>query len=243
MSKSSSSLRNGTRSTQNLAGPQGMPPTLASVEDLRKMIEETKAEVRAIKAVESKTKWDMKREERSHKVAEAAAETAEIRDWRWQQADEMKAMVEANTREQKVKETKEAKAYIDFKKEVKTRTREEELAYQQQVYAEHLEDSNWDKEKLRQDFLEEQALVKEKIENVQHLREERQIAYVREKQEQEQDRTLEQQLEYAKIARDLELEKARLLESLDFQRNCQKATPLAVASSINGQGETRSRRS
>ncbi|CAE7253149.1 unnamed protein product, partial [Symbiodinium microadriaticum] len=80
-SKSASTLARAPAAT----GPPNPTAELPSVEELKRMIEETKKEVREIRSVESKAKWQMTREERREKLAETVAAQSELREWRWKQ--------------------------------------------------------------------------------------------------------------------------------------------------------------
>lgn len=178
-----------------------------------------------MKAEETKTKWQMSREEQSWRAAAHAAEAAEIQNWRWKQADEMKAYVEAKAQEVKEIELQDSKDFVEFKRETKVRTKEEEIAFQQEVYAQSMERAQWERERLQLQFEEEQVLVREKVADVQELREDRQISAQRERQQQEQERLKEEHLEMAKLMKELQREKEKLSQSLHYQRSCKKASP------------------
>jgi len=189
------------------------------------MIEETKKEVREIRSVEAKTKWQMSREDRREKAAEAAAEQNDLRDWRWKQAEGMKAYAAEKALEARATDLKESKDFVEFKREVKTRTREEELLMQQEVYEEHKEISAWTVERAREEYEAHQALIREKVVDVHELREEKERQREEEKMLADQDRALKEQLEFASMARELAREKERLMQSLQHTRSCLQAPP------------------
>merc|ERR550537_843955 len=97
-----------------------------SIQEWRKMLEETKREVREIKAIENSLKWNMAREEKKERLTEAKAQVDEMRDWRWRQSDDMKAYKAALAKDAKVTELKESKSFQEFKRETKAQFREEE---------------------------------------------------------------------------------------------------------------------
>lgn len=228
-SRSAGILSPSARATTPTVTLPGVPipgtETLPSLEELRMLIEETKKEVRDMKAEETKTKWQMTREEQSWRAAAHAAEAAEIQNWRWKQADEMKAYVEAKAQEVKEIELQDSKEFVEFKRETKVRTKEEEIAFQQEVYAQSMERAQWERERLRLQFEEEQVVAREKVADVQELREERQISAQQERQQQEQDRLWEEHLEMAKLMKELQREKEKLSQSLHYQRSCKKVSP------------------
>jgi len=200
---------------------------LPSVNDLRRMIEETKREVRDIRSVETRTKWQMTREERREQIHTSMSTAAEIRDWRFKQAEGMKSYTAAKAQESKTVQLKESKDFIGFKKEVKKITKEDEIRYQKEVYLEGEELANWEAERAREAAEQDQALVKAKVENVEFLREEREFTRRIEKEVQDEERVTEQTLQMASLARELALEKEKLLQSLEYQTSCQRAAPLA----------------
>eukprot|EP00913_Durusdinium_trenchii_P030137 g28239.t1 len=180
-SKSASSLTRGS-------GTPGSPgsPELPSVEELKRMIEETKKEVREIRQVESKTRWQIVREERRDKLAQTIATQSELRDWRWKQVEGMKALA--------LQRAQEAK-----------------------------EDSAWTVEKAREASQQEQALVREKVEDVQQLRQETEMETEMYQILDPTERALQEHMDVAHLARQLAAEKERLLENLQFSRSCLQA--------------------
>lgn len=189
------------------------------MEDLKRLIEETKKEVREIRSLEAKTKWDLTRQQRREKNAETVAAQSELREWRWKQEEGMKAHAAAKARETKERDLRESKDHADFKRDVKELSKESEQQHHTEMYIKHQEDAAWSVERLRDEFQREQQLVKERVENVAHLRQERQIQKQQARAEEEQDRALKEHLEIAHMARELALEKQRLLQSLEFTRS------------------------
>ncbi|CAJ1410398.1 unnamed protein product [Effrenium voratum] len=218
-SKSASMLRTPPSATPG--SPLSPVADLPSVEELKRMIEETKKEVREIRAVESKTRWQMSREERRDKLAETIASQSELREWRWKQAEGMKSVAVQKAQEAKAVELKESKEFVEFKREIKSRSKEEDLNYHQEVYEDHKKESSWNVEKAQEIFKQEQALVREKVENVVHLREEKRQQVEQQKAEGTQERELQEHLEVAHLAKQLAAEKDR-----GFWRTCSSAAPV-----------------
>jgi len=196
---------------------------LPSVEELKRMIAETKKEVREIRAVESKTKWQVTREERKDKLAQTIATQSELREWRWKQAEGMKALAMQRAQEAKMVDLKESKDYLEFKREAKLRSKEEEIHLQSEVYHDRKKDSAWNVAKAQEAVEQEQALVREKVDDVVHLREEKKQRVEQDKVTAAQERALQEHLDVAHLARQLAAEKERLLENLQFSRSCLQA--------------------
>lgn len=187
------------------------------------MIEETKKEVREIRQVESKTRWQIVREERRDKLAQTIATQSELRDWRWKQVEGMKALALQRAQEAKEVDLKESKEFVQFKREAKLRSKEHELQYQTEVYEDRKKDSAWTVEKAREASQQEQALVREKVEDVQQLRQEKKQQVEQQKVIAAQERALQEHMDVAHLARQLAAEKERLLENLQFSRSCLQA--------------------
>merc|ERR1740117_1653054 len=79
-SRSTIAPRNGNgQVTPSIPTVNGSQPS--TIQEWRKMLEETKKEVREIKAIESSLKWNMQREDKKEKFSEAKATVEEMRDW------------------------------------------------------------------------------------------------------------------------------------------------------------------
>lgn len=219
-SKSASQL---VRTGSGTPGSPAPAMDLPSVEELKRMIAETKKEVREIRAVESKTKWQVNREERKDKLAQTIATQSELREWRWKQAEGMKALAVQRVQEARVNDLQESKDFLKFKREAKLRTKEEELQLQTEVYHDRKKDSAWNVARAQEAVEQEQALVREKVDHVQQLREEKKQRVEKEKVTAAQERALQEHLDVAHLARQLAAEKERLLENLQFSRSCLQA--------------------
>jgi len=195
------------------------------------MLEETKREVREIRAIEAQMRWNMAREETREKALEEAAEENEIRDWRWKQSEEMKAFVAEKAHQTKVTEIKESKEFQEFKRENKLLAKEEDLRHIQEVYEKDTENAAWREEAAREVAEREKELVAERVEDVQFVREAKANQKVKEKAEADENRAHEQSLEMANMARQLQQEKEALLQSLQYVRNCQRSPALGPKAS------------
>merc|ERR1719242_2544383 len=70
------------------SAPGSMQPQ--TVQEFQRMLEETKKEVREIRAIEAQMRWNLAREESRERAQEEEAVITDIRDWRWRQSEEMK---------------------------------------------------------------------------------------------------------------------------------------------------------
>lgn len=192
------------------------------------MLEDTKREVREIRAAEAQARWNLTRDEKKERVYEEKTETEEIRDWRWKQSDEMKVFVDEQDHEIRTVELKESKDFQEFKREYKKDIKEEEQKFIHEVYVDDTDHAAWRAELAREASRRERELVVEKVEEVQETRELRQGRQQQEQAIQEQERALEQSLEISNLARQLALEKEQLLQTLEYTRGCQRATAPAA---------------
>lgn len=187
------------------------------------MLEETKREVREIKAIESQLKWNMQREEKKERIVETKATVDEIRDWRWKQNEEMKAIKAAKAQMTKSMELKESKAFQEFKREVKVSTKDEARKQITEEYLKDRQDAQWRSDVSKLVFERERELIAERGDSYLEIRELRQVQKVQERVQEDENRAIEQSLEMAAIAKEIAKEKEQLLQSLEFSRAAQSA--------------------
>lgn len=193
------------------------------IHEFRKMLEETKREVREIKAIESQLRWNMNREERKGRLSEAKATVDEIRDWRWKQSEEMKAYKAAKAKENKITELRESKSFQEFKREAKVNDKEEEKRQIREEYLQDREHAQWRAELAKAVHEREKETVTNRIEDYLELRDIRNFQKEQEKVEADENRAFEQSLEMAAIAREIEKEREQLLQTLELSRAAQRA--------------------
>lgn len=190
------------------------------------MLEATKREVREIRSVEAQMRWNLQRQEKRETVLAEKEASEELRDWRWRQSDEMKAYVTEKAKETKVVELDESRNFQEFKREVKTVQREEEKRLIQEEYMQDMENARWVAELASEENNQNRELLQERLHDIRELKDMRVSEKIKEKATVDQDRALEQNLEMANMARALAKEKEKLLQSLQYARQCQKAPPL-----------------
>lgn len=188
------------------------------------MLEETKKEVREIKAIESQLKWNMSKEEKKERQLEAKASVEEERDWRWRKSDEMKALAAEKAQEAKLTELKESKAFQEFKRETKKVEKVEVKKQIQQEYIQDRENAQWRAELVKEDHERSKLLVTNRVENYLEFREIRNLQKEQERIEADENRAIEQTLEMAAIAQEIAKEKEDLLRELEYSRAAQRAS-------------------
>uniref|UniRef100_A0A7S1AAX8 Uncharacterized protein n=1 Tax=Noctiluca scintillans TaxID=2966 RepID=A0A7S1AAX8_NOCSC len=198
------------------------PPTQPPVAEWRRMLEETKKEVREIRSIESQIRWNMHREEKKEKHAEEQADDSDLMDWRWKQSDEMKAAVAEKMQVEREVDLVNSKAFQEFKRERRALLREEELDHIQEAYLQDRENALWRAEYAKAVWSRDKEVIADRVQDVNDVKEIRNIQRLREKEDEENDRAMEQTLEMANLARELTREKERLLESLQFTRQAQR---------------------
>lgn len=211
-----------------------------SVEELKGLLEQTKSEVRKIKAVEAQMRWQMAREEKKETVLAEEATNTEIRDWRWQQSDEMKAFIAEKTAAIRAVELQESKEHQEFKRDFRQQQKVEDLQYVQEVLATDMQHATWRAELARRINDREKELVAIRLEGLQELKEVKSAQRLREAEEQQEERVLEQTLVMNGLARQLAQEKEELLRTIDYHRRCQNqkvsALPRSSLSPSAGRG-------
>jgi len=186
------------------------------------MLEETKKEVREIKAIESQMRWNLQREEKKQRVEEEKEEVQEIRDWRWRENDQMKAFVAEKAQEVRVQELAAAKQFQEFKREAKAVVKEEEQKVITEEYLKDLEISQWRAEQARIAREQQKEEVIGRIEGHLELKDIKQQKKNEEKMEDYENRVFEQNLEMANLQREIQREKEAMLQSLELTRQAQR---------------------
>lgn len=194
-----------------------------SLQEWRRMLEETKREVREIKAIEAQLKWNMQREETKERTTEEKATVEDVRDWRWRQNEEMKAYRAGKAQIAKVTELRESKTFQEFKREAKDKNKDETRKKITEEYEQDREHATWRAAVHKVVLEREKELVADRVDDHLEHRELRQIQKVQERVEADENRALEQSLEMAAIADEIAKEKEQLLQSLELSRAAQNA--------------------
>lgn len=192
-----------------------------SVQEWRRMIEETKKEVREIRSMEAKMKWDLKRSELQRKADEAKATEDDIREWRAKDAEDMKAFVEEKERDFRNTVLMESKEFQEFKRERKALEREEDLRVIDEEYDKNIENAAWRADLMKAAMEKDKALLKERAEDLNEIKDIKNLQKLQDQAVVEEERQSEKITEMLRMERELAKEKERLLASLEFTRSCQ----------------------
>lgn len=185
------------------------------------MIEETKKEVREIRSMEAKMKWDLKRSELQRKADEAKATEDDIREWRAKDAEDMKAFVEEKERDFRNTVLMESKEFQEFKRERKALEREEDLRVIDEEYDKNIENAAWRADLMKAAMEKDKALLKERAEDLNEIKDIKNLQKLQDQAVVEEERQSEKITEMLRMERELAKEKERLLASLEFTRSCQ----------------------
>jgi len=185
------------------------------------MIEETKKEVREIRSMEAKMKWDLKRSELQRKAEEAKATEDDIREWRAKDAEDMKALVEEKERDFRTTVLMESKEFQEFKRERKALEREEDLRVIDEEYDKNIENAAWRADLMKAAMEKDKALLKERAEDLNEIKDIKNLQKLQDQAAVEEERQSEKITEMLRMERELAKEKERLLASLEFTRSCQ----------------------
>lgn len=189
------------------------------------MLEETKREVREMRALEAQMKWNMQREEKNGKLQETKEAEEEIRDWRWKQSMEMKSHAESKELETKIAELKESKSLQEFKREKKIEEKAMEQKYLQEMYDKDIEKASTRMEIKREEMEREHAYLAERYESQQHLKEALTAARVRAKAHEEEQQAAQLALEMEAQAKALTKERDAMMHNLELTRAAAKVAP------------------
>jgi len=217
-----SPVRQKPASPQVIQAPDTTPLTPDEAEEYHRQLEQTRKEVRDIRALEMQVKWDMDREERREVETAKKEADVEIMQWREEQAALMRESMEEQTRIQKVEDLEASKEFQIFKREKKQAAREEELQMIKEQLQADIEFSQFQADIAKMAVVDKHALVIETLETIQDQREMRAAEVLREKQQSEQDRAIEQRATFNLEANKLAAEKEELLRSLQLMRQRQK---------------------
>lgn len=185
------------------------------------MIEETKKEVREIRSMEAKMKWDLKRSELQRTADEAKATEDDIREWRAKDAEDMKALVEEKERDFRTTVLMESKEFQEFKRERKALEREEDLRVIDEEYDKNIENAAWRADLMKAAMEKDKALLKERAEDLNEIKDIKNLQKLQDQAIVEEERQSEKITEMLRMERELAKEKERLLASLEFTRSCQ----------------------
>jgi len=214
-------------------GPQVVANDPGSVAEWKRQLENTKKEMREIKALEGQMKWTLQREEKASVVTVKKDNEQEIMDWRWKQHDEMKEYMADKEYVIKEAELQENKEFVEFKRDHKLVVKEEDRQYNEEEYLVDRDNAEWRTAVAKGINEREKEVVAERFDNMIEVKEIRNDQKLEEKESTVQDRAHAQNLEMQNMVRQLQKEKDAMLDSLQYSRQRQNAAPLKNSASAS----------
>jgi hypothetical protein len=201
-------------------GAKGLRQT--SPTKVQSNIEQMRKEIREIRGVETQVRWQMQREDKHNIYAAEREASDEIREWRQDQSEGIKAFVAEKERLRRVIELEESKGFHEFKRERKQLNKEEEIEYNREAYSHDLENAAWRKDLAQAAYARDKELLLDRREDVNENRVIHSNLILQEKQNEGLERSFEQNLEMEKLVKDLQRERFQALENLAYARTCSR---------------------
>lgn len=201
-----------------------------SMQEYQDVVLSAEREIKKIKAVESELKWDMVRQDKRQAHSREAATESEIRNYRWRQNEEMKALVAEKAHKTKLQSHTDEVDRNGFKKENRARSREADNSFERERQAWNKENSQWQAELTNEVRSGDQEVAGRVRQDVRSRREVRRSLRQQSKTEEEKSRAFERGLEMAHKIRELSRQRESAMHSLQQTRSCCEVSPLRGAS-------------
>lgn len=186
------------------------------------MVDTTKKEIREIRAADAQMRWDMLREDKQDMMSAEKKALDEIQEWRQEQSEGIKALVAENERRTKIIELGESKAYQEFKRECKLNSQDDEIQHNRAAYLQDLENAAWCADLTRAANDREKDVLADHRESEVETRLIQSNLILQEKQDEAANRAFEQNLEMAKLMKELQQERFQAVENLAYTRAAYK---------------------
>lgn len=186
------------------------------------MLNETRREVREIKAKESQMRFNMQREEKLDRAQALKAEDEDLLNWRWRETDEMKQYVSAKQQEERRRDLEEQRDFQSFKREKRQERALEERQRIAEDYREDTEQAQWRQELHRHLQDEERRVQQDKGQTQKELKEIRRAEREETTRQRLEERQYEQALEMEHLRNELAREREKLLESYRLTQQAEK---------------------
>lgn len=178
-----------------------------------------------IRSLEGQLRWSMQREETHAVVQQVREEDTDLMEWRDEQAALDRKLAGEKAATTLAAELEASKAFQNFKREVKAASKEEELQWIKQRYAEGLEQSNQQLD-LHSHYMEQMhVILAERTADLREIRDIKLEEEAREKARAEFDRSEEERLTLSAQVSQLSSEKEELVKNLQFMRSMQASKP------------------
>jgi len=197
----------------------GAPRDLQSVQDWRSQLEETKKQIREIRAIEGQVRWNMEREEQHETVLKEKSEDLEIMERRAKESCEMSQYLAEKQHEINVVELQDAREFQEFKRDRRVVLKETDQKYIEEQYIHNRENARWNAELAKAVNGQTKEIISQRLDERTDVKEIEKQQQVQAKVAQEETRALEINLEMQNMFRQLQLEKDALLDSLQYVRH------------------------
>jgi len=208
---------------QNIAPLSTTHDLSRALQDWRRMFEDSKKEVREIRAVEARMRWDLWRDENRSRILDEKAVETEIRDWRRKQSHEMKTHMEEKNHDALVRALLESKQLQEFRREQKMLQKEEDLKAIEEQRVQDIEDTAWMTALTKTSVERQKLLLHERAKDLTEARDVKQQQSLANQMITEEERQIQRVDEMLQIKLALTEEKERVLASLQRMHSCQIA--------------------
>jgi len=207
--------------------------------EVRRRLEETKREVRDIRAVERKLRWNLERQDKKENVVTARNQDSELRDWRWRQRSGMKQYVEQKASRARAADLRDSRNFQTFKREAKVAQKQEEMHHNAHKHQQDVGHAAQQAEIAQEQREKDHEVKLAKCESVLFQKEAKVRLEIESKIHDDQERVFEQTLEMNEIARQMCAHRSNLLESLELTKAAAKSAPRSARTGC-GRGLRRS---
>lgn len=165
---------------------------------------ETKKAISAMQAMQSKLKWRLQREERDVQHSVAKNQEQDIRQWRWEQKEELKEVEENRNRQSKQEFLADNRDTIGFKRVTRASAKAEELGRIQEELGTKQDNAAWAEYFVAQQAEEKHKLLDDRVDEVAAVRAVKSKIKEAEKKEESFDRQFEKKTAYMQMKTSLE---------------------------------------
>ncbi|CEM11918.1 unnamed protein product [Vitrella brassicaformis CCMP3155] len=166
-----------------------------TLEEWRQKLDETKKEIRELRAQESAMKWEMDREEKRAKQEEEVERDREIMNWRVKERTEMTKFVKESFRERQKRELDERKEYVEFLRWAKQLHSENLKKVWSEMYAFDKQFALWQDELGKQYIQTRKDIIERHKQHWDEQRENKRFEAMREKMMREEEAQWRMELE------------------------------------------------
>lgn len=190
-------------------------------EESRLLFEQTRREIREIRSIENRLKWDMSREEQLLAASEERKVSMDTMRWRQQQSQTVIAGAEESRQQSRLVKHEQASSFSEFRCNQRALSEALERKQNKELLLQNKENSEW-QEMVAQDLAAtSKELAADARAEQQEFKEVRQSQRMQSRAEARQAR-LDRSLELSHMARELAKERDEALLSLSCMNACRQ---------------------